>query len=510
MWRERETRLDFRLVLFAALAWLGAWLGTQRDASTALLGVGLGALAALLALRGPRWTLVASGLVLMVLTACSGLRCWVQELSPLAAWAEDGVVVEVEAVVGAGRIGQSAHGQRWQGAGWVREVSGRGEHWASNVEVRFIAGGELAPAWAKVAAGSTIRATVALGETMEPEAAVVLARARQPPTVLAGPRLADALVERLHQGLRAAVSGLAAQPRALVPALVVGDTSGVTAELRDRFAITGLTHLTAVSGANLTILLGCAGFFAGRLGARGWGLRVLMLAVVAFFVLLCRGEPSVLRAAAMGAVGLSALGVGRAGQAIRYLSWSVVALLLIDPWLCRSLGFSLSVAATAGIVLWARPWARLLGKWVPSWAAEAICVPLAAQLATQPIITAISGQVSLVCVVANILAAPLIAPATVLGFIAIGLAVPSASLAAIPATIAGWFAQGVCWIAEWGSSLPGAVWSWRVSPASIAVVAGVSIGLALVLPGVWRSAAVTVALALGLVFALLNPISAPG
>ncbi|MDR1238358.1 MAG: ComEC/Rec2 family competence protein, partial [Propionibacteriaceae bacterium] len=201
---------------------------------------------------------------------------------------------------------------------------------------------------------------------------------------------------------------------------------------------------------------------------------------------------------------------GRSGQAIRYLAWSVVGLLLIDPWLCRSVGFCLSVAATAGIVLWAKPWSLVLGRRMPVWAAEAVCVPLAAQLATQPIVTAISGQVSLVCVVANIFAAPLVAPATVLGFAATGVAVVSTGLAAVPATVAGWFAQGVCWIAQWGSAFPGAAWSWQVSPASIAVLAGVCLGIALVLPGLWTSRIGVAGLAVGLVFALLNPISAPG
>jgi competence protein ComEC len=510
MEQKQKKRLDFRSALLAALAWAGAWLGTERDSSAVLLGVGVGALVALWAWRGRRWLFVATGLVLLVMTAMAGLRCWSQELSPLPKWAAEGAVAELEVVIGAGRTGQSTHGEWWQAAGWVREATGRGEHWTTNVEIRLVAGGNLVPAWSAVAVGSKVRATVVLAETVHPESAVAVARAREPPVLLAGPQLADELVEHLHQGLRTASSGLAAQPRALVPALVVGDTSGISTELRESFVSTGLTHLTAVSGANLTILLGCAGFIAARLGARGWWLRVLMLGVVAFFVLLCRGEPSVLRAAAMGGVGVLALGFGQRGQAIRYLAWSVVGLLLIDPWLCRSVGFCLSVAATAGIILWAMPWSLALGRWMPIWAAEAICVPLAAQLATQPIVTALSGQVSLVCVVANILAAPLVAPATILGFAATGVAVLRTGLAAVPATVAGWFAQGVCWIAQWGSAFPGATWSWQVSPVSLAVLAGISLGIALVLPGLWTSRIGVAGLAIGLVFALLNPISAPG
>ena len=73
------------------------------------------------------------------------------------------------------------------------------------------------------------------------------------------------------------------------------------------------------------------------------------------------------------------------------------------------------MVATAGILLLAPGWRDAMARWLPRWLAEAIAVPAAAQLACTPLVAAISGQVSLVAVVANLAAAPAVGPATVLG-----------------------------------------------------------------------------------------------
>ena len=133
------------------------------------------------------------------------------------------------------------------------------------------------------------------------------------------------------------------------------------------------------------------------------------------FVLLARTEPSVVRAAAMGSVGLIGMGHHGRRRGTRALGAAVLLLLLFDPWLALSLGFALSALATAGILWLAPGWRDRLLRWLPRWVAEAVAVPLAAQIACTPLVAAISGQVSLVAVVANLLAAPAVGPATVLG-----------------------------------------------------------------------------------------------
>ena len=88
----------------------------------------------------------------------------------------------------------------------------------------------------------------------------------------------------------------------------------------------------------------------------------------------------------------------------------MLVLLLLDPWLARSVGFVLSTLATAGILVLGPPFRDALTTWMPRWAAEAVAVPFAAQIACTPVVAALSGQVSLVAVVANLLVAGAVGP----------------------------------------------------------------------------------------------------
>ena len=186
-------------------------------------------------------------------------------------------------------------------------------------------------------------------------------------------------------------------------------------ELSDAFRTSGLTHLLAVSGTNLTLVVGSLLLLARWVGVRARGLVVVGVLGVLGFVLLARPEPSVLRAAVMGTVALLGMGTHGRRRGPRALGAAVLLLLLVDPWLAISPGFALSALATPGILWFAPGWRDRLDRWLPRWVAEAIAVPLAAQLACTPLVAAISGQVSLVAVVANLLAAPAVGPATVLG-----------------------------------------------------------------------------------------------
>ena len=117
-----------------------------------------------------------------------------------------------------------------------------------------------------------------------------------------------------------------------------------------------------------------------------------------------------MRAAAMGTVALVGMGRNGRSRGMRGLGVAVLGLLLVWPRLAVTAGFALSVLATAGILLLAPVWRDALMRWTPRWVAEAVSVPLAAQVACTPVVAAISGQVSLVAVGANLLAAPAVAP----------------------------------------------------------------------------------------------------
>jgi competence protein ComEC len=197
-------------------------------------------------------------------------------------------------------------------------------------------------------------------------------------------------------------------------------------------------------------------------------------------------------------------------QGLRYVSWAVVGLVLIDPWLARSVGFALSVLATGGIVLFSRRWVDVLAGWAPRWAAEAVTVPLAAQLATQPVVSALSGQVSVVGLVANLAAGPLVGPGTVLGFAAAWVSVPLPWLARVLGWAAGGFAQALCWIAAAGAALPGAWLTWPATAFAVILLGAGCVLLAVVMPALLARRWLVLAVAVTLVVACLRPLTPPG
>ncbi|HLQ82118.1 MAG TPA: DNA internalization-related competence protein ComEC/Rec2, partial [Bacillota bacterium] len=392
----------------------------------------------------------------------------------------------------------------------VQRLEGRGHRWATAVPVLLVADADSSLRHATV--GSRWRLTTQLsspdpGDSVAAFADVLDADLLEPP------HPGWQLVERVRDGLRRSVAERPPGPRALVPALVVGDISAMPPHLQELFRTTGLTHLTAVSGANLTLLLGFVLVMVRWLGVRGRWLTVTGLLTVAVFVALCRTEPSVLRATAMGLVALAAVGhggtTGTGGRGLRHLCIAVIALLVVDPWLGRSVGFALSTLATAGILVWAGGWARRL-CWTPRVVAEGIAVPLAAQLATQPVVSAISGQLSLVGLLANALAGPLVGPATVAGFAAAGLSQLHPLLGSVAGWLASWPAQGIIWIAELTGALPGAAVRVPATPVAVA-------GLAVAVPVAawWTSRMLSRpwacgAIALTLVVVLLRAPAPPG
>src|SRR5690606_31082776 len=177
--------------------------------------------------------------------------------------------------------------------------------------------------------------------------------------------------------------------------------------------------LCVVSGANFAIV-GAAVLAVAR--TLTWGPRAsvgLAAAAMAMFVVIARPDPSVLRAAAMGAVTLLALLTGRRKQALPALCAAVIGILLVRPDLAVSAGFALSVLATGGLILLAPGWADRLrdrGWW--QLPAELLAVSAAAFTVTLPIMVALTGRVSVVAIAANMLVAPVVAPITVLGALA--------------------------------------------------------------------------------------------
>ncbi|PKT68788.1 hypothetical protein CW362_33205 [Streptomyces populi] len=325
-------------------------------------------------------------------------------------------------------------------------------------------------------------------------AAVLRVRGNAPPEVVGAPSGPQRFAGRLREGLRKATDGLDADARALLPGLVVGDTSRVTPELDDAFEATDLTHLLAVSGGNLVIVLalftGPPGLaqrverrgLASRLGVPLRATALLGGVLTLAFVVVCRPDPSVLRAAACGSISLLAVATGRRRSLIPALAAAVLLLVLYDPWLARSHGFLLSVLATGALLTLAPRWSTALQRRrVPPRPAEALASAAAAQALCAPVIAVLSARVSLVAVPCNLLAEFAVTPATVLGFATLATASVAMPVAKVLAWWASWPARWIAGIARTGAAQPGGGVDWPDSWTgalllALVTVAGVAAG----------------------------------
>ncbi|TQL67691.1 competence protein ComEC [Nocardioides albertanoniae] len=478
---------DLRLPLLGAAAWVGAltapvivaggWRGTTLlVASTVVLGVGGG-----WALRRRHATALA--LVAMVIGAglVAGLHAARVADNPVADLAEMKAQVRVVATVTTDPkevVGEHATYQLRRAS--VREIRGRGAVYRLRTPV-VVLGHEP---WEEIPLGATVSTTGRLAPSDSHEESALLIAGE--PRVVAGPGIWWRASDTLRSAIRQAVAHRPADQAALVPALVDGDDTGLSDDLADDFRTTGLTHLLAVSGTNLTLVVGFLLILARWVGVRGRGLYAIGVLGILGFIVLARTEPSVVRAAAMGAVGLLAMTHNGRQRALRGLGAAVVGLLLIDPGLATSVGFTLSVLATAGILLFGPPWRDALRRWMPRWCAEAIAVPAAAQLACTPVIAAISGQVSLVAVLANLLVEPAVAPATVLGLLGGMLGLVWDPLGMVAGTAATWCVAWIILIARSGAALPTAQVGWATGPVALAILVLVCAAIAFLAPRLLR------------------------
>ena len=418
---EIAERPDLRMPLLGLAAWVGALVahaGARRAGLAGWRGRGCVVAGVVLVRRRGRAALATVAAVLLVGGAVAG-----------ATWLR---AETVHALAGRGP-GPGARGGQRDGPGGVRPADGRGplrasRWWCGSTSAAVTGRGSHAEP-ARAGAGDrrrrVARRTAGRRRDARPggsapadddDLAGVLVAAGDPDLVAGPGRLVAG--GRARCGSRSATRWRAGpiEQRALVPALVDGDDAelpeGLERGLPDHRAHPpdrGVRHQPhpggrvppgrgpVVRGAPPVALL------VGAVGIAG-------------FVLLARTEPSVLRAAVMGAVGLLAMGAERAapGAARAGGRGGRAAPGRSPGWPCRRAS-RCRCWPPPGIVLLAPGWRDALARWLPRWLAEAIAVPAAAQLACTPVVAAISGQVSLVAVAANLAVAPVVGPATVLG-----------------------------------------------------------------------------------------------
>ncbi|ATD71550.1 MULTISPECIES: ComEC/Rec2 family competence protein [Gordonia] len=271
-------------------------------------------------------------------------------------------------------------------------------------------------AWAGLLPGQRVVAVVKVRPPPD-RTLLVASLTASSPKLVGGPPAYQTVAGSIRQRLQlVATRALGPEAAGLLPGLVLGDESGVDEGLRDDFRAAGLSHLTAVSGANFAIVCGAALLIVRSIGVPPRSSAIVGLVVIVGFVMLVRPTPSVLRAALMGGVGVLALFASRRSQSLPALGAAVIGGLLWWPELALQPGFALSVAATCAIVLWAPRLRDRLRAWrCPPGLAEVIAMAVTAQVVTAPIVVLVTGQLSVVGIVANLLVAPVVAIISVVG-----------------------------------------------------------------------------------------------
>ena len=415
--------LDLRLLAPALTCWVGAWWAVGLEAADAwrhalLLASGCTVLAAVLVVpvlrfRPPRHradprpgapehdpramgTLSASLLVCALCAATvltiSAAHLWARQRDPLTAAVASGQPVTLIGTVSQQpRVSATSRSTLVITTLDVEQVDTR----ASTLSATVLGDTQ----WLSLPMGTRVRVRTRLRPTEAGRAEAAIIPKRAGLTVLGPPSGILGAVTSVRAGLAQAVGapGIGAPgtgtpgaagageetglwppgARSLVPGVALGDDHALPAPLREDMRTVSMTHLTAVSGQHVAIILGLGLEALGALPRR-W--RALLGAVMlTLLVILVRPSGSVLRAATMGAVMLLGVVAGRRAASVPALCAGAIVLLLIDPWQSRDYGFALSVAATAGIVIGSKPVAAHLSRRLPRWLAAAVALPLVAQ-----------------------------------------------------------------------------------------------------------------------------------
>ena len=433
--------------------------------------------------------------------------------------------------------------------------SGHSRSWSAEGRVQLIDGRELGCLGAAVHCTPRVRLLVnSAGAAGLPESADALApgdrlrvvglfrpaQASQRESVVV--RVADFSVVRSASTagralveLRAAfdrrVAGINSDARSLVAGFATGQTAGQSVELRTAMKVTGLTHLTAVSGANCVIVCGAILFVIGRTRlSRRSRLAVAAVGLVAYVALVGQ-QPSVLRAAVMVGSVFLAHWLGRRINPIDALAAAVLVLLVANPWLAIDFGFALSALATLGLLALSRPVSRLALGWLEraaialrlpniatlpavGWLVDAGAVVVAASLLCLPLTIALSGAVPAYSIPANLLAEPLVAPATILGILGVAVVWFAPWLTVALTWLASLLTGFVAVEAKWFAGLPLASLPWPSGGWGVALAVGLALTAAwlMISKRYRRVAGLLLALfaAIGVAFGLARPVAQLG
>ena len=381
---------DRHVAAMAIVVWAGAL--TPRHVPTVVLLTATAVAALALHRRWPVRFIITVAILASFLSGAAWAR-----IEPAVAERYVGpavLVADPEPVSGGVRVTALIEGGRYDLRAWGSPAGGlrnrlMGERVKVEVDLRPLGN---APAWL-LAQGLSGRGTVVSVESFD---------VGSPHT-----RIANSIRRTIESG----ASSMNRDERALFAGLVYGDDRQQSPLTADNFDAAGLTHLLAVSGQNVAFVLAITGPVLRRLGHRQR--FVFVLAVLLLFATVTRFEPSVVRASVMTAVAAVAALVGTEMSSRRILGVAVAALVLVDPLIVHSVAFQLSVAASAGILLWSARVARAVPG--PRWLVEALAVTSTAQLAVAPLLVWRFDGLPVASLPANLLAGPAAGPVMMWG-----------------------------------------------------------------------------------------------
>lgn len=486
---------DLRLAGLAAGTWLSALAALRAPLAVMVWAAALAAPAAAVTALGLRriglrridgwrlggWRWVAVAILLGVVCGAAGTaaRVAVRDAAPIADLARNRAQVTAELTVREDprRLSGTAGGppSYLVGAHLTRVSDGASGSVRLSARVIVLAGN---PAWAGLLPGQRVEARARIAEPRGGDLTAAVLSTSAAPRRIGAPPWPQRAAGSLRAGLQRACAPLPDEPGGLLPGLVVGDVSQLDPAVADDFRTTGMTHLNAVSGSNVAIVVGAVLLLARWARAGPKTAAIACALALVGFVILARPSPSVLRAAAMGSLALFALAAGRPRAALPALCAAVTVLVVVDPELAGDAGFALSVLATGGLLLLAPGWRDgLRRRGVPAGLAEALAVPAAAQVACAPVIAGISSTVSVVAVPANLLVVPAVAPATILGVLAAVVSPLWPAAAGFAAWLGSWPAWWLVTVARYGAAVPAGVLPWPGGPAGGLLLAALTVAI---------------------------------
>lgn len=459
---------DFRLLLFGIGIWCGALLAGQFSWQITLFLL-------LLNIAISRWAprFVMVGWALLAGSAIYALHFATLQESSLAKLAAGRATVTIAGVI-TSDVKTTLHKvngstlRRPQNSFLIRahQVRFNDVNYQMRLPVRVLSQAEV-----EIVPGEKIELIGQLIKTREKRVAATLL-ATEPAKTLQPAGSLSIWLTGIRREYRQSVSEFNSTAASLIPGMILGDTSLQSEEFSKQMRRSGLSHLTAVSGANFAIVSALV-LWLMRFISQRFMVQVGATAMfLVLFLLLVRPSPSVLRAGVMAAVILFARASGHNRNAASALAAAISLLLLLDPFQSQDPGFVLSVLATGGLIFIAPEISRRLRRFLPAALAEVIAVSTAATVLCTPYIMFLSGEISVLSIIFNILVSPFVAPITILGFIAV-LVLPFGLISGFFLILAEFLARWVVYISSLAMVTP----SWQLNPLFLLLLILVGVAL---------------------------------